>query len=102
MFGKPDDRDAKIAALQSETEDDADMLSNEQQLRAEAEARVAAMIKARDPAQMDQIALDAATAVEDMFAQGWEGGVTQRKARVQCLIRGLIDNALLGAHADKI
>jgi hypothetical protein len=98
IFGKPDDRDQKIAALTAETEDDAELLANEQQLRAAAELRAAAMVKARDPSKMDEIALTAAGQIEDLFARGWEGGVTHRKASVQRLVRALIDDALTGGE----
>ena len=98
IFGKPDDRDQKIAALSAEAEDYADSLYNEQQLRAAAELRAAAMVKARDPSKMDEIALSAAGQIEDLFARGWEGGVTQRKASVQRLVRALIEDALTGGN----
>lgn len=98
IFGKTP-AETELAAARTEADDYADRLCNEQQLRAEAESRMAAMVKHRDPAQMDQIALDGAARVEDIFARGWEGGAVQRKAAVQNLIRGLIDAALNGADA---
>ena len=62
----------------------------------EYERRMNLMQISRDPAQMDQIALDAASMIEDIFARGSSGGVTMRKAQVQILIRDLIENALVG------
>ena len=68
----------------------------------EYERRMKIMQKARDPAEMDQIALDAAGKIEDIFAQGSTGGVAMRKARVQILIRALIEDVLEGGKPDFI
>lgn len=98
MFGNDDDLKAKLEAVRIENEDLSDRLENEQELRAQAESAVAKMKLLRDASQLDAVALTAAGQIEDAFANGWDGGVTQRKAHIQCLIRALLDDALTGSH----
>ena len=99
MFGKNDTREERIAVLSQENEDLSDRLANEQQAHALAEIRAAAMVKARDPSKMDEIALTAASTIEDFHVRAWES-VGQRKAAVQNLIRDLITNALDGGASQ--
>jgi uncharacterized coiled-coil protein SlyX len=95
MFGR--EEEAKAAQQCDELNELADQLANEQQLRAQAEARMRTMTRFRDSSKLDAIALDAAGRIEDFFAQAWDG-VGQRKAHIQCLIRGLLDKALTGGE----
>ena len=95
IFGKPDDRDQKITALEAETEDDAELLANEQQLRAAAEQRAAAMVLLRDPAKLDEAAQVAAETIDNFYAQGWDSA-GRRKEAVQRLIRSFVQSALSG------
>lgn len=61
---------------------------------AELERQVAEMTRHRD--DIDGVALEAAQRIDDLFAQGHEGGVTQRTARVQIVVRETIRMALSG------
>ena len=95
IFGDPDEKDRRIAALESETEDDADRLADEQQLRCEAEARATAMALLRDPAKLDEAAQVAAETIDNFYAQGWDSA-GRRKEAVQRLIRSFVQSALSG------
>lgn len=95
------EKDQMIASLKEELDGLSERLANEQQARANSEVRMAAMVKARDPAETDQIALDYATRIENLFANGWDG-VNQRRNAVKCVIREVIDIVLLGAKHEDI
>lgn len=43
---------------------------------------------------LDQVALDAAYLIEDMFAQSWVGGIAQRRAAIQIQIRSAMNIAV--------
>ncbi len=77
-----------------------DELFNERARAAEAERRIKAMILACDPVHMDDLALKLANDVEDYFARSYDGGVTQRRATIQCAARGLIELVLAGGKPE--
>ena len=62
----------------------------------EYERRMKIVQREHDSAEMDKIALDAAGKIEDIFARGSTGGVAQRKAAIQVLIRALLEDTLRG------
>ena len=45
---------------------------------------------------MDELALAHAVEIENVFARGWDGGATQRRAALQVAARVLIETALVG------
>lgn len=86
----------QIEQLKMDVDDAEEMLANEQQGRAVAEQRMTAMIKIRDPIQMDAVVAKLADLIEDTYARGWEGGVQERKRSIQRLIKALIETTLNG------
>jgi hypothetical protein len=99
LFGTPPGKD-EAGDLRLQLNDQADVLYDYKQRLAEAERRMALMVMARDPAKMDELALKFATEVEDMFARGWDGGVTQRRAVIQVAARVLIETAMAGGKPE--
>lgn len=47
-----------------------------------------------ETAEHDEIALDAAREIDDAFARGYPGGVTQRTAAVQIIVMAAMGRAL--------
>jgi hypothetical protein len=109
MFEDKELKDARdrIAVLVSENEDLGERLANETQLRLAAEARVATMVRHRDPAQLKAIADAVALQIDDAFARGAEGGhfaegwigpAQMRRNAVAELVRQALANALTGVE----
>lgn len=84
----------------SEPDDDsAERFSNLAQRLGDALRLVETMKVTRSPGGMDSASLDAARAIEDMFAQHFPGGRTQRLARIQVTIRDCLERMLSGEVA---
>ena len=102
IFGSNPPADDQASDLSRQLNDVSDALDDAKMRQAEAERRVAAMVVARDPAKMDELALKFAADVEDFFARGWEGGAAQRRAVIQVAARTLIENALAGGKPSLV
>lgn len=82
--------------LRRQLNDMADLLFEAKRALAEARRRMDRMTLARDPAKVDELALAHAVEIENVFARGWDGGATQRRAALQVAARVLIETALVG------
>ena len=104
IFG-PSDQEKQLADARAGADDAEDRaeasheaLGIEQAKTADALARLAAVTLARDPAKMGALAIDAAKAIEDVFARGGHG-VADRRAEIAAIVRGKIEIALSGGPA---
>lgn len=92
-----------------EAADRSDFIEDLQGQLKDAKALVAAMTMTRDPAKMDDVALQAACAIEDIFVRGadgvqidgkWITPTQVRRNAIQNTVRLVIENAIAGGETQ--